>query len=111
LARLALAQEQALMLIDEPNSHLDISNQGLVLNLVRHLVSKGEKTVVFTTHDPTFAVSVADYVVLLKNGQTVAAGAVDEVITGVNLSTVYNTPVEVHRLNGRLVVLAQEPVE
>ncbi len=96
------------MLMDEPTSHLDISNQGLVLNLVRHLVNKRGKTVVFTTHDPTSAVSVADYVVLLKNGQTVAAGVVDEVITGANLSTVYNTPVEVHRLNGRLVILPQE---
>jgi len=105
----ALAQEPALMLMDEPTSHLDISNQGLVLHLVRQLVNQRGKTVVFTTHDPTSAVSVADYVVLLKDGQTVAAGAVDEVITGANLSVVYNTEVEVHRLNGRLVILAQEP--
>ena len=99
------------MLMDEPTSHLDISNQGLVLHLVRHLVNKRGKTVVFTTHDPTSAVSVADYVVLLKDGQSVAAGGVDEVITGANLSTVYNTPVEVHRLNGRLVILPQEPAD
>jgi iron complex transport system ATP-binding protein len=113
LARVAraLAQEPVLMLMDEPTSHLDISNQGLVLQLVRHLVSKRGKTVVFTTHDPTSAVSIADYVVLLKGGQTVAAGAVDQVITGANLSRVYDTPVEVHRFNGRLIVLAQEPVE
>ncbi|MBX7234957.1 MAG: ABC transporter ATP-binding protein [Caldilineales bacterium] len=111
LARLAraLAQEPALMLMDEPTSHLDISNQGRVLNLIHRLVSKQTKTVVFTTHDPTSAASIADYVILLKGGQTVAAGAAEAVITAPNLFTVYNTPVEVHRLHGRLVVLAPEP--
>jgi len=110
LARLAraLAQEPALMLMDEPTSHLDISNQGRVLSLIRHLVNKRAKTVIFTTHDPTAAAGVADYIVLLKNGQTVATGAVEAVITGPNLHAVYDTAVEVHRLHGRLVVLAQD---
>ncbi len=107
LARLAraLAQEPDLMLMDEPTSHLDLSNQSLVLYLIRRLVNKRGTTVVFTTHDPTSAVSVADYIILLQDGQTLATGAVEEVITSANLSAVYNTAVEVHRLNGRLVIL------
>jgi len=87
------------------SNHLDLSNQSLVLSLTRRLVNKRGTTVVFTTHDPTSAVSVAGYIVLLQGGQTVATGAVEEVITSANLSVVYNTAVEVHRLNGRLVIL------
>lgn len=106
LARLAraLAQSPKILLLDEPTSHLDLGNQDRVLHLMRTL-AQSQVTVIFTTHDPTSAAAVADSLVLLHNGQTVAAGPTREVMTGENLSQVYNATIDVHRVGERLVAL------
>jgi len=106
LARLArtVAQGTAIMLLDEPTSHLDLSNQSRVLHLMRDMARRGA-TAVFTTHDPTAAAAVADYTVLMRGGKPLAAGSTNTVMTGENLSAVYNTPIVVHQLGDRLVVL------
>jgi len=107
MARLArtLAQASQIMLLDEQTSHLDLSNQSRVLRLLRDLSGRGI-TVVFTTHDPTAAGAVSDYTVLMREGQTLAAGPTGQVLTGENLTAVYGTPVEVHRIGERLVALS-----
>jgi iron complex transport system ATP-binding protein len=61
--------------------------------------------VVLTTHDPNAAAAVADHVVLLKEGQTVATGPVDVVLNSENLSQTYEMKVEVTSVQGRPVVL------
>lgn len=106
MARLArtVAQAAAIMLLDEPTSHLDLSNQSRVLHLMRAMARRGA-TAVFTTHDPTAAAAVADYTVLMRGGKPLAAGPTEVVMTGENLSAVYNTPIEVHQVADRLVVL------
>lgn len=106
LARLAraLAQSPHILLLDEPTSHLDLGNLDRVLRLMNQLSHKGV-TVVFTTHDPTSAASVADSLVLLRGGQAVAAGPTHEVMTAENLTQVYNADIDVHHIDGRLVAL------
>ena len=53
LAR-ALAQKPRILLLDEPTSHLDLSNRNTTLRILDRLRSSGT-TVVFTTHDPEAA--------------------------------------------------------
>lgn len=103
LAR-ALAQSPQILLLDEPTSHLDMGNVDRVLHLMRALADSGV-TVVFTTHDPTSAAAVADTLVLVHEGQTIAAGPLREVMTSENLSKVYDAPIQVHQFNDRLVAL------
>jgi iron complex transport system ATP-binding protein len=99
----ALAQQPRILLLDEPTSHLDLGNKGRVLSLVRRLADDGV-TVVFTTHEPNLA-TVADYLVLMRDGQTLAAGPVDAVFTSGNLSSTYDVPVKVAQVDGQRVVL------
>ena len=108
LARLAraLAQAPQALLLDEPTASLDLGNQDRVLHLMRTL-AQGGATVVFTTHDPTSAASVADSLILLRDGHAIAAGPTREVMTGENLTTVYRTPIDVYNVNGRLVALSR----
>ncbi len=103
LAR-ALAQTPQILLLDEPTSHLDMGNVDRVLQLMRSLADSGV-TVVFSSHDPTSAASVADMMVLVHDGQTIAAGPTDEVLTSDNLRKVYGADIEVHTIDGRLVAL------
>jgi iron complex transport system ATP-binding protein len=103
LAR-ALAQDSRALLLDEPLSHLDLSNTKKVLDVLRALRGDG-KTLVFTTHDPNIAAALADEVVLLKDGRVAAAGSADEVLTAEALGSLYDLAVDVVRLDGRKVIL------
>jgi iron complex transport system ATP-binding protein len=100
----ALAREPHILLLDEPTSHLDLKNTRCVLRVLRALCDNG-KTVVFTTHDPNAAASLADHVVLLKEGRVLAAGPTEQVFNSQYLTETYDVEVEVIRSNGRLWVL------
>lgn len=100
----ALAQEPRILLLDEPTSHLDLKNTRRVLGVLRTLCDNG-RTVVFTTHDPNAAASLADHVVLLREGCVLAAGPTEQVLNSQYLTETYDVEVEVVRLNGRLWVL------
>jgi iron complex transport system ATP-binding protein len=99
----ALAQKPQILLMDEPTSHLDLRNQLGVVRVIRALAAEGV-TVVITTHDPNTAAAVASYVVLLRQGQVLAAGPAQTVITSETLSLTYDLPVEVVHLRGRPVI-------
>jgi len=103
LAR-ALAQQPRLLLLDEPTSHLDLSNKGRLLNLLRQLSAEGV-TILLTTHEPEVAAMITTHLVLMRKGQVLQAGLVDEVLTASNLSACYGVPVEVLAINGRRLIL------
>ncbi len=103
LAR-ALAQKPRILLLDEPTSHLDLSNKDRVLRVIRALRDEGV-TVVLTTHDPNGDTAVTDHVALMREGSIVAAGPTRQVLTAQNLSTAYGLPVQVIYIQGRPVVL------
>jgi iron complex transport system ATP-binding protein len=107
LARLAraLAQRPRILLLDEPTNHLDLSNQGRVLQMMRTLAGQGV-AVIFTTHDATAAATVAQSVILMRDGHALAAGPTPAVMTDANLTALYRTPVRVRKVEDRLVVLA-----
>jgi iron complex transport system ATP-binding protein len=100
----ALVQQAAIMLSDEPTSHLDPANTRRVLEVLRMLGGEG-RTVVFTTHDPNLAAAIADHVVLLKDGRVLAAAPTFEVLTTERLSATYGMEVEVVQLRGRPLVV------
>jgi iron complex transport system ATP-binding protein len=101
----ALAQGPRILLLDEPASHLDLGNKCRVLGLIRALAEEGA-AVVLTTHDPNAAAAVADHVVLMREGQTMAAGQTDAVLNSENLSATYGVSIEVTCVRGRPVILA-----
>jgi ATP-binding cassette subfamily C exporter for protease/lipase len=80
--RIALARavygDPALVVLDEPNSNLDDAGEAALMNTVAQLKAKG-KTVFLITHRPG-AIGVADWLLLLKDGELVANGPRDAVI-------------------------------
>jgi zinc/manganese transport system ATP-binding protein len=115
LQRLLLAQallgKPRLLLLDEPLISLDPHFQQTVVALVRQIQQDRGITVLFTAHDLNPLLSVVDRVLYLGHRHA-ALGTVDEVITDAVLSRLYQTPIEVLRVNGRIVVVAGHgPVE
>jgi iron complex transport system ATP-binding protein len=69
----ALAQEPAVLLLDEPTSFLDIKHQLAMQRILRDLCAAG-MLVVEATHDLNLAATYSDRVVVLHNGRVVADG-------------------------------------
>lgn len=84
LAR-ALAQEPAILLLDEPSNHLDIHAAHQLLGLVADL---GICTVA-ALHDINLAARYCDRLIVLQRGRVVAAGRPGEVLTAELLAEVY----------------------
>jgi putative ABC transport system ATP-binding protein len=67
----ALVSEPTVLFADEPNGNLDSSSGAAVLQLLREAADAFNQTIVMVTHD-AHAASVADRVVILADGETVA---------------------------------------
>jgi iron complex transport system ATP-binding protein len=98
LAR-ALAQQARLLLMDEPLAHLDLSNKGRILAVIRRLSEAGV-AVVFTTHEPDMVQGVAHRVLLMREGQVVASGPTEAVLTSEALSQTYGVAIRVLNVDG-----------
>jgi len=86
LAR-AIAQEAALLLLDEPFNGVDTTNQNVLLEVLAHLRSQGT-AVVMSTHDLAVAHLACGEACLLNHHQ-VAFGPVDQTLTPELLRATY----------------------
>ena len=76
----ALFQKAPIMLLDEPNSHLDFSNQHRMMGLMHEMVKKRGVTALISLHDPNLTLHHCDQVVMLKEGRIIAQGPTDDVM-------------------------------
>lgn len=95
-----LAQDPAVLLLDEPQNHLDPHHQLEVLKLVRARADAGG-IVVATLHDATLAARWADRVLLLYGDGRWRYGAPREALTAESLSALYRMPVREYVVDDR----------
>jgi len=100
-----LAQDPDVLLLDEPQNHLDPHHQLDVLKLLRSRADAGG-TVVATLHDPSLAARFADRVLLLYGSGGADAGrwahgATAEVLTAAALTGIYRLPMREFVVEGR----------
>jgi len=103
----ALTQEPKILLLDEPTSHLDLSNQLEIMDLIEHLCETKKLLIVAVFHDFNLAARYCDSIILLKEGKIVAVGKSDETLTSENVRKVFNvdTIVKKHPVTGFLHVI------
>ncbi len=87
----ALAQEPALLFMDEPTASLDFGNQ---LRVLEHLLQLRERgiAILMSTHQPEHALRCADRTALVGEGSLIAVGATANVATVENLARLYRVP-------------------
>lgn len=90
----ALVGKPELLLMDEPLSHLDVRNQGSVVNVIANVVRDRRITVLLIAHDVNPLLPYVDNVLYIANGKT-AIGPPSEIITSARLSAIYSAPIDV----------------
>jgi zinc/manganese transport system ATP-binding protein len=100
----ALIGNPKLLLCDEPLISLDLHQQRAVSTLIDASRRTGDRAVLMITHDINPVLDMVDTVVYLAAGQALT-GTVDQVLTSAALSELYQTPVDVIRARGRILVV------
>lgn len=102
----ALCQNPALLLLDEPTSHLDITHQVKFMNLMQKLNDELKLSVIMIVHDLTLAAEYCDYLIMMKNGRIHRKGSPENVLTYENIEHVYDTVVvvKINPVSGKPVV-------
>lgn len=84
---MALAREPKVILLDEPDAHLDIQSKinisRIIKNIARYSIT------IFTTHDVLFAFNTASKILLLRGGEVIGYGSIDYVVKNNLLSRAY----------------------
>jgi len=95
---MALAQDTKVLFLDEPTTYLDIRYQLKILKLIRRLNKEFGMTIVMVLHDINQALYYSDEIAAMRDGQIVAKGKPDEIITSELINKVYgvNLDVEIH---------------
>jgi peptide/nickel transport system ATP-binding protein len=78
---LALANDPALLVCDEPTTALDVTVQALVLDLIVKGVEARNSALLFITHDLAVVATVCQRVLVMYGGRVVESGPVGEVFT------------------------------
>ncbi|WP_368907223.1 ABC transporter ATP-binding protein [Serratia marcescens] len=93
----SLIRQPSLLLLDEPLSALDLNYQFHVMDLVRRETRKRNIVTVVVVHDINIALRHGDHVLMLQDGDLIADGAPDQVITPQSLARVYGVRGRIER--------------
>jgi ABC-type cobalamin/Fe3+-siderophores transport system ATPase subunit len=94
-----LAQEAPALMADEPTSHLDLGATVGVARLLRRLADEG-LAVFLVVHDLALAAAVADTVVVMSGGRSVASGPPRDVLERRRLAEVWDVDAELEAGTG-----------
>ena len=94
LAR-ALFQNPAILLLDEPTSHLDFKNQYLIMDMVQAMTKSRNLTSLITLHDPNMAAQYCGQMVMLKKGRVHRKGMTEDVFDERALESLYGMKVSI----------------
>lgn len=101
----ALAGNPRVLLCDEPLLSLDLHHQQAISEVIHRQAVERESAVIFVTHEINPILPYVDRVLYLAEGRF-HLGTVDEVMQSSVLTELYGAPVEVLRVNGRIVVVS-----
>ena len=109
----AIVAEAPVCLMDEPLSNLDAQLRGEMRREIRSLQRRLGITMVYVTHDQTEAMTMADQVVLLRNGRIEQVGSPEELYarpaTAFTASFIGAPPMNLMRLDGDGLITGVRP--
>lgn len=104
----AIVQNPKILLLDEPNSHLDIKHQLSIYNLLRDLNKNKNLTVVSISHDLNLSNSYSNRILLMNEGNILFDSVPKEILTEKNILEVFGIKAEIfesHESKNRFINL------
>jgi len=92
----ALMQDTGYLIMDEPTSHLDFKNKNLIMREIKKLTKNSNTGVIMALHDPNLAMKYCDRVIIVKEGNIMADGDTEEIMTGNNLGRAYDIDIKIN---------------
>lgn len=94
------------LLMDEPTNNLDLTHQHSTLKVARKFAGEGVGVLVIL-HDLNLAAEYADRIVILRDGDLLACGHPEAVLTAETIETAFNMPAIItpHPITGRPLVI------
>lgn len=93
----ALVQEPQILLLDEPNAHLDIKHQLSIFNLLKELNEANGITIITVMHDLNLSNYYSNRILMLKEGQVFLIGAPEDTITKENIISVFDVDIDIQK--------------
>jgi molybdate transport system ATP-binding protein len=103
LARSILSRPQ-LLLLDEPLASLDVGLKERIIPYLRRIRDEFIIPMIYVTHDPTEVLSLADWVIVIKEGQVLTQGVPREVLMSRSALTEVDEDQVENVLNARLLL-------
>lgn len=74
----ALISDPDIVLLDEPTLGLDVETTRIMQNWIKDYAQKTNKFILITSHDMKFIENTCDRVIIIKNGQIIKNGTINE---------------------------------
>jgi iron complex transport system ATP-binding protein len=91
----ALAQDTAVLILDEATSNLDINHTLSLLKVVRRRMQTGDRTVVAVLQDINLAAMFCDELIFMKQGRIFTRGATEQVLNPGTLKDVFHVEADI----------------
>jgi len=89
-----ITQNPNIMLMDEPNSHLDLKYQIQLLDYLCNDARENNKSILMTLHDLNLTARYCDKLILLLGDGNTLTGNTEDLLSEDNLQTLYDYPVK-----------------
>lgn len=100
----ALSQDTALIILDEPTTHLDLLHKVALLKLLKKLTHETRKCILYSTHDIDLAIQMSDEMIVM-NSQTILQDLPCNFIEKGIFNTLFNDEnISFDSLKGKFVV-------
>ena len=107
----ALSHNPSLLLLDEPTSSLDFSWKSKIMKLLRDLHRRLGLTVLLVSHEINTLTIDAARTVLLHEGEIIADGETENILTGNKITDIYQCRIEIVQSQGERFAVCRNSEE
>jgi len=107
----AMAQDPTMLMLDEPCASLDFNWKYQITEIIEQLYHQTDITILMVSHEISLLPSSCSRIVLLHEGNLLADGDVEDVLSSEALERAYQCRVETLRIGGRRYTVNREQTQ
>ncbi|WP_320198853.1 ABC transporter ATP-binding protein [Agrobacterium sp. rho-13.3] len=105
LVAMAFCQDTDYLLLDEPLNNLDMYFARELMRSLRKIAEQDRKTIIIVLHDINYASGFADRIIAMRNGEIIADGPPERLMTSDTLQSIYGFHIAVAEIDGQRIAM------